>query len=153
MTGTQSHEAIAGTWAAVEYLADLGRAIEPTAPDRRAALGTAYREIAVYERRLCERLLRGLTALAAVKVYGVTDLKRFGERVATVSFTHRKLSPREVCEHLDRRGIFAWHGNYYALSVTEALGLEPDGMVRVGLLHYNTAEEVERLLEALAELD
>jgi selenocysteine lyase/cysteine desulfurase len=73
--------------------------------------------------------------------------------VPTVSITHDRLRPREVAEHLDRRGIFVWHGNFYALELTEALGLEPDGMVRIGLLHYNTAGEVQRLLAALAELE
>jgi cysteine desulfurase family protein (TIGR01976 family) len=153
MTGTQSHEAIVGARWAVEYLAGLGRSIEPAAASRREALQAAYRAIAEYETPLGERLLRGLAALPSVRVFGITDLHRLAERVTTVSFIHRRMSPLDVCEHLDLRGIYAWHGNYYALSVTEALGLEPDGMVRVGILHYNTAEEVDRLLKALAELD
>jgi selenocysteine lyase/cysteine desulfurase len=70
-------------------------------------------------------------------------------RVPTVSFTHRKKSPRQIAQFLDERGIFVWNGNYYALPLTETLALEPDGMVRVGLLHYNTIDEVERLIEAL----
>jgi selenocysteine lyase/cysteine desulfurase len=69
--------------------------------------------------------------------------------VPTVSFTHRRLTPKEIAERLANQGIFVWHGNYYALPLTEALGLEPDGMVRIGLLHYNTADEVDRLLAAL----
>ena len=80
------------------------------------------------------------------------DPERLDRRVPTISFTHDRLQPDAVCERLDTRGIFAWHGNFYALPVTEALGIEPHGLVRIGLLHYNTAGEVDRLLEALDEL-
>jgi selenocysteine lyase/cysteine desulfurase len=73
--------------------------------------------------------------------------------VPTISLTHARRSPREVVQHLDRHGIFAWHGNFYALALSEALGLEPEGMVRIGLLHYNTSEEVKRLLAALQALE
>lgn len=146
MTGTQSHEGIAGTAAAVAYLADLGRTVAPDAADRRSALRAAYAAIAAYERELADHLLRGLRALSAVRVWGPTA----GERVPTVSLTHARLGPREVAQQLGKQGIFVWHGNYYALPLTEALGLEPEGMVRVGLLHYNTHEEIDRLLRALA---
>ena len=152
MTGTQNHEGIAGTLAAVEYLAGLGRALAPDAPTRRAALLAAYEAIVAYERTLVARLLAGLAGLPAIKVWGIIDPARAAERVPTVSFTHTRRSPREVAEALARRGIFVWHGNCYAPALTEALGLEPEGMVRVGLLHYNTAAEVDRLLAALAEL-
>jgi cysteine desulfurase family protein (TIGR01976 family) len=152
MTGTQSHEGIAGTLAAVEYLADLGRSVAGQVKDRRTALGSAYESIVSYERALCRELLSGLAGLPSIKVYGITDQKRLTERVPTISLTHARRSPREVAEHLDRRGIFAWHGNFYALALSEALGLEPEGMVRIGLLHYNTSDEVKRLLAALAEL-
>jgi selenocysteine lyase/cysteine desulfurase len=87
-----------------------------------------------------------------VRVYGITDPGRMYERVPTVSFTHATRSPREVVEHLAARNVYAWHGNYYALPLTEALGVEPEGMVRVGLLHYNTAADVGRLLAALREI-
>jgi cysteine desulfurase family protein (TIGR01976 family) len=152
MTGTQSHEGIAGTLAAVEYLADLGRAIVPHQNERRAALRSAYQALVSYEGELCRELLGGLADLRSIKVYGITDPKRLAERVPTISLTHARRSPREVVEHLDRRGIFAWHGNFYALTLSEALGLEPEGMVRIGLLHYNTSGEVKRLLAAMAEL-
>ena len=71
----------------------------------------------------------------------------------TVSITHRKLSPLELAQRLADGGIFAWHGNFYALEVTQSLALEPEGMVRLGLLHYNTRQEVDRLLAALAALE
>ena len=76
-------------------------------------------------------------------------VRRLEERVATVSFTHDRFTAAEMSERLGQQGFFTWHGNYYALNLTEALALEPDGMLRVGMLHYNTLTEVERLLEAL----
>ena len=69
--------------------------------------------------------------------------------MATVSLTHERFTPAELAERLGQQGIFVWHGNYYALNLTESLGLEPEGMLRIGLVHYNTATEVDRLLEAL----
>jgi selenocysteine lyase/cysteine desulfurase len=87
-----------------------------------------------------------------VRVFGISDPVRMRERVATVSLTHRRMSAPQLAEHLGHRGIFAWHGNYYALNLTEELGLEPDGMLRVGLVHYNTMEEVDRLIAELAAI-
>ena len=69
-----------------------------------------------------------------------------------MALTHHERSADELARGLGAHGVFSWHGNYYALPVTETLGLEPDGMVRIGLVHYNTAEEVDRLLEALGQL-
>jgi cysteine desulfurase family protein (TIGR01976 family) len=150
MTGTQSHEAIAGALAAVEYLADLGRTLAANdSLPRRAALREAYREIGLYERKLVARLLAGLDQMPAIKVWGINTPERIEERVATVSFTHDRFTAPQMAEQLGRTGFFTWHGNYYALNLTESLGLEPDGMLRVGLLHYNTLTEVERFLEAL----
>jgi cysteine desulfurase family protein (TIGR01976 family) len=151
MTGTQSFEGLAGVVAAVDYLASLGAA-DASSASRRASLAAAYREIGAYEQELTTSLLDGLAGLS-VKVHGVTDPARFDQRLPTVSITHCGRTPTEVAEHLAARGIFVWHGNYYALALTEALDLEPDGMVRIGLLHYNTADEVARLLAALKELE
>jgi cysteine desulfurase family protein (TIGR01976 family) len=153
MTGTQSHEGIAGVLAAVEYLADMGRSIDSSIRSRRDALKQAYAAITGYERVLCHRLLQGLAGLSSIRVLGISDPGRLNERVPTVSFIHASLTPRSVAEHLDRKGIFAWHGNFYALGLSETLGLGPEGMVRIGLLHYNTAAEVDRLLDALGELE
>ena len=151
MTGTQSHEGIAGTLAAIEYLADLGReAGEPVS--RRQALLTGYERIAAHERSLCRRLIAGLAELPGVTIRGISDLDRLEQRVPTVAITHERHSSRDLAARLGERGIFVWHGNYYALALTEALGLEPEGMLRIGLLHYNTLEEVERLLEELRRL-
>jgi cysteine desulfurase family protein (TIGR01976 family) len=153
MTGTQNHEGIAGVLAAIDYLAGLGRRFEPQAATRRDAIAAAFREIGAYERRLCGQLLAGLADLAQVRVWGIRDDSRSHERVPTIAITHRKRSSLEVVDHLAARGIFAWHGNFYALEVTESLGLEPDGLVRLGLVHYNTADEVDRVLAALEELE
>jgi len=148
MTGTPNHEGIAGTLAAIDYLADLGR--EPgDASDRRAALQAAFASIVDYESALTRRMIDGLKKIDGVTIWGITDPEQFDQRVPTVSITHERHSPREIATRLGRQGIFVWDGNYYALAVTTALGLEPDGMVRIGLLHYNTEEEIDRLHEAL----
>jgi selenocysteine lyase/cysteine desulfurase len=149
MTGTQNHEGIAGTMAAVEYLADLGRNLAPRAADRRAALEAAYPAIVAYERQLAELLLAGIRDMPQFKVWGITDPARLDHRVPTVAITHRTIAPRELASRLAGQGLFVWHGNFYALPLSEALGLEPEGMLRIGLMHYNTREEVERLLQAL----
>jgi cysteine desulfurase family protein (TIGR01976 family) len=153
MTGTQSHEGIAGTLAAIDYLADLGRRVAgDDRLDRRAALAAAYSAIGHYERSLAGRMLAGLAEIPAITVYGITDPKRLAERHPTFSITHARLRPVELAERLDGEGIYTWHGNYYALCLSEALGLEPHGMLRIGLVHYNATDEVERLLEALRGL-
>ncbi|MFO0872184.1 MAG: cysteine desulfurase-like protein [Pirellulales bacterium] len=152
MTGTQNHECIAGALAAVDYLADLGRLVsgQVTAP-RRTALQAAFAAIGPYERELGQHLLRGLRSLPEIRVWGIDDPERAGERYPTFSFTHDRYPAAELAMRLGQRGIFAWHGNYYALNLSTAWGREPQGMVRVGLVHYNTAAEVDRLLAALRD--
>jgi cysteine desulfurase family protein (TIGR01976 family) len=150
-TGTQNHEGIAGTLAAVEYLAGLGG--NPGSVDRRSRILEGMRSIQDYERGLCDRLIRGLLDVKGLTLYGITDSGRLDRRVPTVSFRMDGFTPYQLAAHLGNRGIFVWHGNYYAPALTERLGLEDlGGMVRVGLVHYNTMEEVERLLEELHRL-
>jgi cysteine desulfurase family protein (TIGR01976 family) len=147
-TGTASHEALAGVEAAVEYLASLG-----AGEGRGERLASAYARIGTHERELGERLLRGLAALPGVTVHGIADSGRMQERVPTVALTARGVRPRALAEDLGAEGIFAWDGNYYALAVMEHLGLEGrGGALRLGLVHYNTGEEVDRALEALSRL-
>lgn len=153
MTGTQNHECIAGALAAVDYLAALGREVGSVAGGRRLALSTAYAAIADYERFLAAHLLAGLSKLKGVKVYGIADRARLTERVPTFGIRHARMQPAKLAEWLAARGIFVWSGNFYALPLTEALGLEPEGVVRIGFLHYNTIAEVDRLLSALGELE
>jgi cysteine desulfurase family protein (TIGR01976 family) len=152
MTGTQNFAAIAGTGAAIDYLAGIGRSFGETG-HRRACLRRAFAAIEEYEREAGARLLEGLLSVPGIRVYGITDPKRQRERVPTFAFTHARRTPGEVVRHLAQRSVFAWHGNYYALPLTEALGVEPHGMVRVGLLHYNTVADVDRLVAALRELE
>jgi len=153
MTGTQNFASLCGSRAAVDYLADLGRTLaDDGSLQRRQALQIAYQAIAVYEDELCLRLLNGLASIEGLQVYGITDISRLKDRVPTVSVTHPKLSASRLAFELGERGIFAWDGNYYALELTEQLGLEPEGMVRLGLVHYNTVDEVDRLLDALQEI-
>lgn len=149
MTGTQNHEGLAGVTAAVNYLASLGQ----PAPDRRTALVQAMNRIVAYERTLAEQLIEGVLAIPGLTFYGIREPERFSQRTPTISFRLANRSPREVATALAQRGIFVWDGNYYALSLSERLGVEPlGGMVRVGLVHYNTAEEVDRFLAVLREL-
>ena len=153
MTGTQNHEGIAGALAAVNYLADLGCQLQGQEDlARREALQVTFAAIEEYETELTRQLLAGLNAIEEIKVWGISDLERLGERVPTVSITHDHLTAAQLAERLGQQGIFAWHGNYYALEFTESLGLEPAGMLRIGLVHYNTAEEVERLRQCLVDI-
>ncbi len=151
-TGTKNHEGLAGVTAAIEYLAELGQRIK-SAATRRVALVQAMEAIKAYERGLSERLIAGLLAIPGLTFYGISDPARFDMRTPTVAVRLAGRTPRELAEALGRRGIFCWDGNYYAINLTERLGVEADGgMLRIGLVHYNTAEEIELLLEALNEL-
>ena len=151
-TGTQVQELIAGIAAAVDYLAELGRRCEPTVKSRREALLAAYRATRRYETGLFTLLLHGLLAIPGIRIFGITDPKRFEERCSTLSFRLGEHNPTELAAFLGERGIFTWDGNFFALNLTERLGVEKQGgVLRVGLVHYNTAEEVERLLSGLRE--
>jgi len=151
--GTLNHECIAGITACIDYLADLGRHVDPSASTRRAALLAAYRAIQKHERGLTERLIRGLLVFPGLKLYGISDPKRFDQRCPTVAVRIAGHTPLQLATKLGERGFFTWDGNYYALNLTERLGVEKDGgFLRIGLAHYNTAEELERLLAALREI-
>lgn len=152
-TGTQNHECLAGVTEAVEYLADLGRGLRGPVTSRREALGTAFALIERHESALAERLLTGLLRIKDLRVYGITNPGRLHERTATFGIRLDSVTPREAAMHLGSRGICAWSGNFYALSLTERLGIEEHGgLLRLGLVHYNTAEEVDRVLKELASL-
>jgi cysteine desulfurase family protein (TIGR01976 family) len=129
-------------------------AADPGFSGRRGALRRAMAALRADEReRLTLPLLRGLAAIPGLHIHGISDPDRLDERVATVSFTLDGWHPRAVAAALAEKGINVWDGNYYALAVTERLGLEAQGgMVRVGPVHYNTTEEVARVVEAVAAL-
>ena len=147
-TGTQSHEALAGVLAAIDFIASLGQG-----PDRRAKLDDAFRDLVAYETGLTARMLDGLAEVPGMTLYGISDAARAAERTPTFTFTLPGIAPRQVCEQLAGRGILAWDGNYYALGIMERLGLEGrGGATRLGFLRYTTEEEVERTLEALTEI-
>jgi cysteine desulfurase family protein (TIGR01976 family) len=132
-TGTVNLEGIAGTAAAARYMVETGA-----------------EAIAGYERALTARLIQGLDAISGVTQFGTHDLDR---RVPTVVFTVDGRTPAEVSAALARDDIFVWDGNYYALELMERLGLEAQGgAVRVGAVHYNTTDEIDRFLEAIAAL-
>ncbi|HTQ96685.1 MAG TPA: cysteine desulfurase-like protein [Candidatus Acidoferrum sp.] len=151
-SGTQVHELIAGIGAAVEYIAEVGRRTDPSVKTRREALSAAYRATVPYERRLITRLIEGLQAIPGLRIYGITDPKRYEDRCSTLSFRIGNHNPASIAKFLGDRGIFTWNGNYYAINLTERLGVESQGgMLRIGLVHYNTLEEVERLLSALRD--
>jgi cysteine desulfurase family protein (TIGR01976 family) len=158
-TGTQSFEALAGATAAVNYLASVGRCFGgefaefPSFKGRRRDLKAGLAAIRAYEWGQCRRLITGLQDISGLRICGITDPDRFDQRVPTVSFTLEGVTPNEVARRLDEANIFVWDGNFYALAVTERLGLEEyGGLVRVGLVHYNTAEEVDTLLGVLSDM-
>jgi cysteine desulfurase family protein (TIGR01976 family) len=159
MTGTQNHEGLAGVVAAVEYLADVGarhadyRGRFPALSGRRRDVHAGLAAIQEYEAGLTRRLLAALADRPAFRVWGITDPARLAWRAPTVSVTRADRTAGQMAEHLAARQVYAWDGNFYALELTERLGLEArGGLLRLGLVHYNTAEEIDRLMEALDEL-
>ena len=148
MTGTQNHEGLAGVAAAVDYLASINTTTVGTS--RRERLKIAFTAIQEYERTLADRLLDGLAARPRFRVWGIA---RREARVPTVAITAKDRTPLQIAEHLAKREIYTWNGNMYALELTERLGVEEQGgLLRLGLVHYNTIQEIDRLLQALDEL-
>jgi selenocysteine lyase/cysteine desulfurase len=100
-----------------------------------------------------ERMIAGLVKIPGLRIYGITDRARFDERCATLAVRIEGHTPLELATKLGDRGFFTWDGNYYALNLTEHLDVEKSGgFLRIGLVHYNTEEEVDRLLGALREI-
>ncbi|MDF1513017.1 MAG: cysteine desulfurase-like protein [Anaerolineae bacterium] len=159
-TGTPNFEAMAGATAAIDYLASVGLRYGGNyqqqfegVEGRRRDLKCAMSAIRAYETALCHRLVEGLHEIPGLTIYGIVNPSEFDWRVPTVSFTIRGLTPQMIARYLGEANIFAWNGNFYALSVTEQLGLEASGgMLRVGLNHYNTADEVDYLLGVLSDM-
>ena len=151
-TGTKNHEGMAGTAAAIDYIASLGAQYGTAAPSatRREKLRAAWPVIAEYELMLMDRLITGLKAIPTVRIYGITDRFDWNKRMATVSIRKEGLTPEALAQKLGAENIFVWNGNFYALSISERLGVEPSGgLVRIGLAHYNTLDEVERCLTVI----
>jgi cysteine desulfurase family protein (TIGR01976 family) len=148
MTGTQNHACIAGVTAAIDYMADLS-GLDRTTHTRRARLDDAFSMIVAVETERIARLIAGLYSMPHVKLYGITQPDRMHERAPTVAFRIEGLDSLAVATRLGEQGICAWHGNYYALPLTMALGTEPAGMVRLGCMHYNTDAEIDQTLDAI----
>jgi cysteine desulfurase family protein (TIGR01976 family) len=122
-------------------------------PNRRAALLAAMSAIQLYEKELSQKLIPGLLEIPGLTFYGITDQGRFAGRTPTVAFRLAGQTPASIAQELGDRGIFAWHGHFYAIALTEKLGVEASGgLVRIGLVHYNTVDEINRLLQALKEI-
>ena len=160
-TGTPAFESIAGTLAATDYLRDVGRSYgdvagAPGAADgseRRRELVAGMTAIVAYERDLVGRLIDGLRAIPAVTIHGIADRARATERVPTVSVSIDGVEPRVAAAALGRDGIYVWDGDFYATGLIERLGkAEVGGVLRLGLVHYNTAAEVDRTLEAVERI-
>ncbi len=159
-TGMPNYEGLAGTVATINYLAEVGRTYgEQFADDllqyegRRRELKQAMKATSAYERDLFTYLMAHLKNVPNITIYGITNPQEFNERCPTVSFTIAGIGSPELAIILGKQNIFVWEGNYYALGVTQQLGNEESGgMVRVGLAHYNTKEDVDRLIAALNNL-
>lgn len=151
-TGTKNHEGLAGTAAAIDYIAGLGVTYGGAAQNasRRQKLIAAWPVIHEYEQQLIERLIVGLSAIQGIRIYGITDRDGWGQRVATVSIRKEGKTPEQLATLLANEGIFTWNGNFYALAVSERLGVETSGgLLRIGLVHYNTPGEIDKLLRVL----
>jgi cysteine desulfurase family protein (TIGR01976 family) len=160
-TGTQNHEGIAGVLGAIEYFEWVGEAFGEAYTEkysghyagRRLSLKKAMAAIRAFEYEIGRALLDILEEMPGAMIYGLTDRRRLEERVPTVAFRIPGWHPRQLAEYLGHAGIYVWDGNYYALAVTERLGLEESGgMVRVGPVHYNTVDEIHRFGEALGRI-
>ena len=154
--GTLNHELLAGVTACVEYLAELGKrsfgdVADPTT--RRESILAVYRAIHAHERTVMQRMLSGLAEIPGLRLYGIADPARLDLRCPTFAVRISGHTPLELATKIGEQGIFTWDGNYYALNLTERLGVETDGgFLRTGLVHYNTEEEVDRVLEGLRRI-
>jgi cysteine desulfurase family protein (TIGR01976 family) len=159
-TGTGNFEGYAGARAAVEYIAGVGRAYGGAFADRFAGMASGRRRdahagmaaIRAYEMGLFGHLLDGLEAIPGVRVWGITDRARMEERTPTAAITFGSTTAEAAATRLGERGIATWWGDFYAVGPVEALGLQPEGVLRIGLTHYNTIDEVDRLLGELREI-
>jgi len=166
-TGTQNHEGLAGLVGAIDYLAMIGReqaaqyshafrnaAGESLYSGRQRDLKVAMQALMDYERGLSAYLLAGLREIHGIHLYGITNPRQLTQRVPTVICAIDGHTPRELAAFLASHAIFAWDGNYYALGIMERLGLEEHGgALRLGMAHYNTTGEIDRVLACLEQLD
>jgi cysteine desulfurase family protein (TIGR01976 family) len=161
-TGTQNHEGLAGVLGALEYLQWVGQTFGGEQEEALSEFGYSgraldlkkgMRAIRAHEFELSRALLAMLESIPGLRLYGLADEHRLDERVPTFSFRLEGKSPIDVARALAKENIYVWDGNYYALAITERLGVEESGgMVRVGAVHYNTLDEIARLGEVLKKI-
>ena len=152
-SGTQSHEGMAGTAAAVDYFAWVGEAMAGVSGNRREQLEAGFELLFDYEKQLADRLIAGLKSIPGVRVLGISDPNASDRRVPTVSFVHEKHAPSEIASALAERNIFAWSGHNYALELAKVLNIhDSGGAVRIGAMHYNTPEEIDAVVAALPDI-
>ena len=161
-TGTQNHEGIAGVLGALEYFEWLGSQFGGEQAEawkdagftgRRLLFKQAMSAIQTYEYELSRALISAVESISGTRIYGVTDTDRLDERVPTVSFTIEGKDPAKIADAIGRQNVYVWNGHNYALAIVERLGLlEAGGMIRVGPVHYNTFDEIERLKEVLLQV-
>lgn len=153
--GTKNHEGLAGVVAAVDYLAEIGSNYggAPFSAPRREKVRAAWVEIHRYEEMLLERLINGLLALNRTRIYGITSRADWPKRVATVSLRKEGTTPQQLAQALADANIFAWDGDFYAVGLSEALGVQASGgLLRLGLVHYNTLDEIDECLRVLDQV-
>ena len=158
-TGTQNHEGIAGMLGALEYLEWLGRQFgaeqesawrEAGFSGRKLELKKGMSAMKTYESKLSKALIGIIESVPGTRVHGITDLDRLDERVPTVSFTVEGKDPEKLAKAIGDESIYVWNGHNYALAIVERMGLlKAGGMVRVGPVHYNTLDELEKFGEVL----
>ena len=161
-TGTQNHEGIAGVLGALEYFEWLGNQFgeqyaqvwqEAGYSGRRLIYKQAMSAMQDYELELSRALIGVIESVSGTRIYGVTDTNKLNERVPTVSFRLDGKDPAKVADAIGNQGIYVWNGHNYALAIVERMGLlEAGGMIRVGPVHYNTLEEIERFGEVLKQV-
>ena len=117
---------------------------------RRNKLKAAWNVIGEYEHGLIDRLITGLTSIPGVRIYGITSRYDWDKRVATVSIRKQGLTPQQLHSVLAKENVFAWEGNFYAVSIAERIAVEQSGgLLRIGLVHYNVSQEVDKCLELI----
>jgi cysteine desulfurase family protein (TIGR01976 family) len=152
-TGTQSHEGMAGTAAAVDYFAWVGETMGGASGNRRERLEAGLKLLFDYEKQLADRLIAGLKSIPGVRVLGISDPDASDRRVPTVSFVHEQHAPSDIASALAERNIFAWSGHNYALELAKVLKInDSGGAVRIGAVHYNTADEIDAVIAALQDI-
>jgi cysteine desulfurase family protein (TIGR01976 family) len=152
-TGTPSHEGMAGTTAAIDYLAWIGETMAGVSGSRRDRLCGAFDLMFDYERELADHLIAGIQSISGTRILGITDADASRRRVPTVSFVHDSKTPSDIAKQLAVRNIFAWSGHNYAVELARTLDIyDSGGAVRIGPVHYNTIGEIDVVIDDLGEI-